>query len=62
MSDVTHARYTAVQPGQYECIYGNMPKFGLAKSGTHIPAVGKMETSRRRMGGDNNPAVPTPKN
>lgn len=45
MSDVIHARYTAVQPGQYECFYGNMPKFGLAKSGTHIPAVGKMETS-----------------
>ncbi|MEC0089504.1 hypothetical protein [Paenibacillus macquariensis] len=28
----------------------------------HVPAVGTRETSRRRMGGDNNPAVPTPTN
>ncbi|MFD2699578.1 monooxygenase family protein [Paenibacillus shunpengii] len=58
---IYHETYM-IQPGQYECIYGNMPKFGLAKAGTHMPAVGRMETSRRRMGGDNDPAVPTPKN
>jgi hypothetical protein len=50
------------QPGEYECIYGNMPRFGLAKAGDHIPAVGRMETSRRRMGGENNPITPTPNN
>ncbi|GAK40916.1 DUF4188 domain-containing protein [Paenibacillus urinalis] len=58
---IYHETYM-IQPGQYECIYGNMPKFGLAKAGTHMPAVGRMETSRRRMGGDNDPAVPTPRN
>ncbi|GGH20113.1 DUF4188 domain-containing protein [Paenibacillus segetis] len=58
---IYHETYM-IHPGQYECIYGNMPKFGLAKAGTHIQAVGNMETSRRRMGGDNNPAVPTPVN
>lgn len=39
-----------------------MPKFGLAKAGKHIPAVGRMETSKRRMGGENEPAVPSPNN
>jgi hypothetical protein len=39
-----------------------MPKFGLAKAGEHVPATGKMETARKRMGGDNEPAVPTPEN
>jgi hypothetical protein len=58
---IYHETYM-IQPGQYECIYGNMPKFGLAKAGRHIPAVGRMETSKRRMGGENDPAVPTPTN
>jgi hypothetical protein len=58
---IYHETYM-VQPGQYECIYGNMPKFGLAKAGEHMPAVGRMETSRKRMGGENNPAIPTPNN
>lgn len=58
---IYHETYK-IEPGQYECIYGNMPKFGLAKAGKHIPAVGRMETSRRRMGGENDPAVPTPNN
>jgi hypothetical protein len=58
---IYHETYM-IQPGQYECIYGNMPKFGLAKAGRHIPAVGRMETSKRRMGGENDPAVPTPNN
>lgn len=58
---IYHETYM-IQPGQYECIYGNMPKFGLAKAGRHIPAVGRMETSKRRLGGENDPAVPTPNN
>jgi hypothetical protein len=39
-----------------------MPVIGLAKVSEHVPAVGKMETSRRRMGGENEPAVKTPVN
>ncbi|GIP31328.1 DUF4188 domain-containing protein [Paenibacillus sp. J2TS4] len=58
---IYHETYI-VQPGQYECLYNNMPKFGLAKATKHIPAVGRWETSRRRMGGHNDPAVATPSN
>ncbi|WP_202081280.1 DUF4188 domain-containing protein [Caldalkalibacillus salinus] len=58
---IYHETYI-VQPQNYECIYGNMPKFGLGKVSNHVPAVGRRETSRRRLGGDNNPAVKTPEN
>ncbi|MNH80871.1 hypothetical protein D3C87_598980 [compost metagenome] len=58
---IYHETYK-IEPGQYECIYGNMPVFGLAKAGRHVPATGRMETSRRRMGGESDPAVPTPSN
>ncbi|OAB36682.1 transcriptional regulator [Paenibacillus macquariensis subsp. defensor] len=58
---IYHETYR-IQPEQYEAIYVNMPKSGLAKGGMHVPAVGTKETSKRRMGGDNNPAVPTPTN
>jgi hypothetical protein len=47
---------------QYECIYGNMPRFGLAVAGQHVEAVGNRETARLRMGGSNEPAVPSPRN
>lgn len=56
---IWHETYQ-VQAGQSEAIYGNMPLFGLAKATRHVPAVGKRETARRRMGGMNEPAVPTP--
>lgn len=29
-----------VQAGQYECVYNNMPRFGLGKVGTLAPATG----------------------
>ncbi|MNJ58779.1 hypothetical protein D3C77_544320 [compost metagenome] len=32
---IYHETYR-VQPGMYECIYGNMPKFGLAKVSNHV--------------------------
>lgn len=54
---IWHETYK-VEPGQYEAIYGNMPVFGLASAASHVPAVGKRETARRRMGGTNEPAVP----
>ncbi|MGF9697947.1 MULTISPECIES: DUF4188 domain-containing protein [Paenibacillus] len=56
---IYHETYKA-GPGSYESIYANMPKFGLAKVSNHVPATGRMETSRRRMGGENEPAVQTP--
>jgi hypothetical protein len=51
-----------VQPGQYEAMYANMPLFGLAAATQHVPAVGRRETARRRLGGQNEPAVPSPIN
>ena len=56
---IWHESYL-VQPGQYEVVYGNMPVFGLAAATKHVPAVGRLETARRRLGGENEPAVPTP--
>jgi hypothetical protein len=55
---IWHETYQ-VQAGQYECVYGNMPPFGLAVAGQHLPAVGKRETARRRMGLQGEPAVQT---
>lgn len=56
---IFHETYL-VEAGKYECLYGNMPVWGLAKAGEHLPAVGMRETARRRLGGQNDPAVPTP--
>ena len=49
-----------VEPGKHEAVYGNMPVFGLAAAAKHVPAVGRRETARRRLGGENEPAVPSP--
>ncbi len=49
-----------VDAGKYEALYGNMPVFGLAAATRHMPAVGKRETARRRLGGNSEPAVATP--
>lgn len=51
-----------VDAGRYEAVYGNMPVFGLAAATQHVPAVGKHETARRRLGGENEPALPSPEN
>jgi len=56
---IWHETYQ-VPAGQYECVYGNMPLFGLAGATTHVPVVGRRETARRRLGGQNEPAVPYP--
>ena len=34
--------------GQYECVYNNMPKFGLAKIGNHVEAQGKYKSAKGR--------------
>jgi len=49
-----------VQPGAYEVVYVNMPVWGLAQATQHIAAVGRLETARRRLGGESEPGVPTP--
>ena len=46
-----------VRADQYECIYGNMPRMGLACAGAHGPALGRRETAKRRLGMDDEPAV-----
>lgn len=58
---IYHETYM-VQQGQHESVYNNMPIFGLAKAGHHIPATGRKETASRRLGRDSEPAVPTPPN
>ena len=37
-----------------------MPAFGLGTVLNHLPATGRRETARRRLGGTNEPAVPSP--
>ena len=49
-----------VNTGQYECVYGNMPLHGLAAASEHVPATGNRETARLRLGGYNEPALPSP--
>lgn len=56
---IWHESYL-VEAGQYECVYNNMPVFGLAGATKHVPAVGRLETARRRLGGEGTPTVETP--
>jgi len=45
---IWHETYR-VRPGDYECIYNNMPPFGLAKATTAKSAGGAYESARARM-------------
>jgi hypothetical protein len=45
---IWHETYK-VSAGQYECLYGAMPRFGLAKAAGHVPATGARESARGRM-------------
>jgi hypothetical protein len=56
---VWHETYK-IDPGECESVYDNMPLFGLATVTEHAPALGRRETARRRLGGQNEPAVPSP--
>ncbi len=49
-----------VNAGQFECVYGNMPLYGLAAATEHVVAIGNRETARLRLGGFSEPAVPSP--
>jgi hypothetical protein len=57
---VWHETYL-VQPQEQESVYVNMPEFGLAEATAHVPAAGRRETARMRLGGTNKPAVESPK-
>lgn len=45
---IWHETYT-VNSDQFECVYGNMPRFGLAAAMEHVQAVGRRETARMRL-------------
>ena len=48
---IWHETYQ-VQADQYECVYGNMPRWGLAERAVHTPAVGRLQSAMSRMGRD----------
>jgi hypothetical protein len=39
-----------VHAGEYEAIYANMPVFGLAQAGRHVPVQSKAQTAAARIG------------
>ena len=45
---IWHETYR-VRPGDYECVYNNMPAFGLARATRAVPARGRLESARGRM-------------
>jgi hypothetical protein len=45
---IWHETYT-VRPDQFESVYGNMHRFGLAAAMEHVEAVGRRETARKRL-------------
>lgn len=46
---IWHETYT-VAPGQYESIYANMPRFGLAQAAEHASVTGWLNGARERIG------------
>lgn len=45
---IWHETYQ-VAPDQFECVYANMPAFGLGAAVEHVQAVGRRETARLRL-------------
>lgn len=45
---IWHETYR-VRAGDYECVYNNMPLFGLAKATKVVPASGHRESAAQRM-------------
>jgi len=45
---IWHETYLS-NKGSYECIYNNMPQFGLGKVGDHVPAMGKRKSASGRI-------------
>jgi hypothetical protein len=45
---IWHETYQ-INPGQFECVYGNMPKFGLGAVMEHVPATGNRASAKERL-------------
>jgi hypothetical protein len=45
---IWHETY-AVRPGSFECVYNNMPRFGLSKAFETVPATGAYARAPSRM-------------
>ena len=45
---IWHETYV-VHPGQFECVYNNMPRFGLSRAFETVPASGHLARARSRM-------------
>jgi len=48
---IWHETYLA-NPNQFECLYGNMPLFGLGAATEHVEAAGGRAMARARFGAD----------
>jgi len=48
---IWHETYL-VKKGAYECIYNNMPQFGLGRVGRHVPAAGNRKSASDRFSAD----------
>lgn len=46
---IWHETYV-VRAGGWETLYGNMPRFGLAAAGEHLPVAAKGQTAAQRRG------------
>jgi hypothetical protein len=54
---IWHETYR-VRAGEYEAIYGNMPRVGLAAAGRHLPVGSTSASAARRIGVRPNDAPP----
>lgn len=54
---IWHETYL-VKAGEYEVIYGNMPRFGLAQAAEHLPVSERNHTARGRLGREDVQAQP----
>jgi hypothetical protein len=45
---IWHETYSVAR-GQFECIYANMPRFGMASAGEHVPVTGRLDSASLRM-------------
>jgi hypothetical protein len=45
---IWHETYLVAR-GRFECIYANMPRFGLANAAEHVPVTGRLDSARTRI-------------
>jgi hypothetical protein len=48
---IWHETYV-IEPHRFETLYGNMPAFGLGAALERVPAIGRRETARLRLAGN----------